>query len=143
MEDVLAVLDAAGSDRAALLGHSEGGNLAVLFAASHPERTIALVTAGIFAKRIWSPDYPWAPKREERERYLQTVEAEWGQDADVEHLAPSAARDEAFASTPGDLLPEKCEPGRWSGADPDEHGDRHPRSAACDQGPGTRPAPHG
>ena len=50
MDDVLAVLDAAGSERAALLGHSEGGNLAVLFAATHPKRTVALVTAGIFAR---------------------------------------------------------------------------------------------
>jgi class 3 adenylate cyclase len=96
MDDVMAVLDAAGSERAALLGHSEGGNLAVLFAATHPKRTVALVTAGIFAKRIWSSDYPWAPQREERERYLATVEANWGEDADVEHLAPSAARDEEF-----------------------------------------------
>jgi class 3 adenylate cyclase len=111
MEDVLAVLDAAGSDRAALLGHSEGGNLAVLFAATHPERTIALVTAGIFAKRIWSPDYPWAPKRDERERYLETVEAEWGQDADVEHLAPSAARDDAFARRLATYFRRSASPG--------------------------------
>jgi pimeloyl-ACP methyl ester carboxylesterase len=111
MEDVLAVLDAAGSDRAALLGHSEGGNLAVLFAATHPERTIALVTAGIFAKRIWSPDYPWAPKRGERERYLETVEAEWGRDADVEHLAPSAARDEAFARRLATYFRRSASPG--------------------------------
>jgi pimeloyl-ACP methyl ester carboxylesterase len=115
MEDVLAVLDAAGSDRAALLGHSEGGNLAVLFAATHPERTIALVTAGIFAKRIWSPDYPWAPKRDERERYLETVEAKWGEDADVEHLAPSAARDEAFARRLATYFRRSASPGAGAG----------------------------
>jgi len=61
MDDVVAVLDAVGSERTALFSHSEGGNLAVLFAATFPQRTIALVTAGIFAKRIWSPDYPWPP----------------------------------------------------------------------------------
>src|SRR5919202_80476 len=68
MDDLRAVLDAAGSEQAALLSHSEGGNLAVLYAATYPERTRALVTTGMFAARIWSPDYPWAPKPEERER---------------------------------------------------------------------------
>jgi class 3 adenylate cyclase len=111
MEDVLAVLDAAGSERAALLGHSEGGNLAVLFAATHPERTTALVTAGIFAKRVWSPDYPWAPKRGERERYIERVEAAWGEDADVEHLAPTAARDEAFARRLATYFRRSASPG--------------------------------
>jgi class 3 adenylate cyclase len=111
MSDVLAVLDAAGSERAAVLGHSEGGSLAVLFAATYPKRTIALVTAGIFAKRIWSPDYPWAPKREERERYLETVEANWGVDADVEHLAPSAARDPAFGRRLATYFRRSASPG--------------------------------
>src|SRR5438128_11896066 len=57
MDDVRAVLDAAGSEQAALLSHSEGGNLAVLYAATYPKRTRALVTTGMFAARIWSPDY--------------------------------------------------------------------------------------
>ena len=71
MDDVLAVLDAADSDRAAVMGHSEGGSLAVLYAATHPERVKALVTTGIFAKRSWSPDYPWAEKPVEREAYIE------------------------------------------------------------------------
>ena len=111
IDDVLAVLDAAGSERAALLGHSEGGNLAVLFAATHPSRCTALVTAGIFAKRIWSPDYPWAPRPEERERYMEKIEAEWGVDADVEHLAPSAARDEDFARRLATYFRRSASPG--------------------------------
>ena len=61
MDDVRAVLDAAGSDRAALFGASEGGNLSVLFAATYPARVRALVLLAAFAKRVWSPDYPWAP----------------------------------------------------------------------------------
>jgi pimeloyl-ACP methyl ester carboxylesterase len=96
MEDVEAVLDAAGSKRASLFSHSKGGSLAVLYAATHPERTTALVTAGIFAKRIWSPDYPWAPKPDDRAREIAELERTWGTDADVEHLAPSASRDPAF-----------------------------------------------
>src|SRR6184192_3118924 len=59
MDDVRAVLDAAGSEHAAVVGSSEGGNLSVLFAAVHPERVRALVLIGVYAKRLWSEDYPW------------------------------------------------------------------------------------
>jgi pimeloyl-ACP methyl ester carboxylesterase len=111
MEDVIAVLDAAGSERAALLGHSEGGNLAVLFAASHPSRTAALVTAGIFAKRVWSPDYPWAPTPEQRARDIDALERNWGVHADVEHLAPSAARDPAFGRRLATYFRRSASPG--------------------------------
>jgi pimeloyl-ACP methyl ester carboxylesterase len=61
MDDVRTVLDAVGSERAAVVGASEGGNLSILFAATHPERVHALVLVGVYAKRLWSPDYPWAP----------------------------------------------------------------------------------
>src|SRR5262249_51314273 len=74
VDDLVGVLDAAGSTQAALFSHSEGGSLAVLFAATYPERTQALMTAGIFAKRVWSPDYPWAPTPEERARSIEQVE---------------------------------------------------------------------
>src|SRR5919204_2405592 len=96
MDDVRAVMDAAGSGRAALFGFSEGGNLSVLFAATYPERTIALVTFGIFAKRVRSPDYPWAPTLEERERDIELTEQEWGREMDVDVLAPSVLGDPEF-----------------------------------------------
>ena len=111
LEDVIAVLDAAGSERAALLGHSEGGNLALLFAATYPSRTIALVTAGIFAKRVRSADYPWAPTPEQRSRDIETLERNWGVDADVEHLAPSAARDPAFGRRLATYFRRSASPG--------------------------------
>jgi len=111
MEDVIAVLDAAGSQRAALLGHSEGGNLAVLFAATHPDRTIALVTTGIFAARVRSDDYPWAPTPEERERDIAAMERNWGSEEDVEHLAPSAAGDKAFAQRLATYFRRSASPG--------------------------------
>ena len=66
IDDLRAVMDAVGSERAALFGVSEGGNMCALFAATHPERTSALMMAGSFAKRVWSPDYPWAPTPEKR-----------------------------------------------------------------------------
>jgi pimeloyl-ACP methyl ester carboxylesterase len=111
MDDVLAVLDAAGSDRAAVLGHSEGGSLAVLYTATYPERVVALVTTGIFAKRRWSPDYPWAQKPEERERYIAELERSWGAASDVERIAPSAARDPAFAARLATYFRQSASPG--------------------------------
>jgi pimeloyl-ACP methyl ester carboxylesterase len=96
MDDVRAVMDAAGSERAAVFGWSEGGLLSTLFAASYPQRAVALVTFGIFAKRLRSDDYPWAPTAEERGREIELVEQEWGREMDIEILAPSAAADPAF-----------------------------------------------
>jgi class 3 adenylate cyclase len=90
------VLDAVESKSAALFSHSEGGNLAILYAATYPGRTRALVSTGIFAKRSWSPDYPWAPKPDDREREIEELERSWGLTADVEHYAPSLADNEAF-----------------------------------------------
>src|SRR6266516_2716173 len=61
MDDIGAVMDAVGSARAALLGVSEGGTLSLLFAASHPDRTQALVLYGSWARRVAGPDYPYGP----------------------------------------------------------------------------------
>src|SRR5215831_7720118 len=96
MDDVRAVLEAVGSQRAAIFGHSEGGNMSTLFAATYPERTVALVTFGIFAKRVFSPDYPWAPTPEQRRQAYELVEREWGRDMDITDLAPSIAGNEVF-----------------------------------------------
>jgi pimeloyl-ACP methyl ester carboxylesterase len=111
MDDVIAVLDAAGSERAAVMGHSEGGNLAVLYAATHPERVIALVTTGIFAYRKWAPDYPWAEKPEERERYIEGLEGNWGADGDIHRIAPSAAADPAFTHRLAAYFRQSASPG--------------------------------
>jgi len=90
MDDVRAVMDAAQSRRAAVFGVSEGGNMSVLFAASFPERTTALVSFGVYARRVWSPDYPWAPRPEERAREIEAVERDWAQ-LDPTPLAPDAS----------------------------------------------------
>jgi class 3 adenylate cyclase len=98
MDDLRAVMDAAGSERAALFGHSEGGVMSVLFAATYPERTTALITLGTFAKRIWSEDYPWAPTPEQRAEEYAGIEQDWGRSVDLGVYAPSMAGDRAFAS---------------------------------------------
>ena len=89
MDDVRAVLDAVGSEHAAVFGFSEGGLMSVLFAATYPERTTALVLYGVFAKRIWSPDYPWAPKPDDRAREIEDLERNWAERMDLDKLAPS------------------------------------------------------
>jgi pimeloyl-ACP methyl ester carboxylesterase len=99
MDDVRAVLEAVGSERAALFGHSEGGNMCVLFAATYPERTAALITLGSFARRRGpDDDYPWAPTAEEREETATEIEQNWGhmRPQDVEYYAPSRFGDEQF-----------------------------------------------
>ena len=59
MDDLRAVMDAAGSDRAAVLGVVEGAPMSALFAATYPDRTAALVLRSGFARTLWAPDYPW------------------------------------------------------------------------------------
>ena len=87
MDDVRAVMDAVGSERAAVFGASEGGNMSLLFAATYPQRTIALCTFGCFSKRIWSPDYPWAPTPEERQATYDAIERDFANA--FKDLAPS------------------------------------------------------
>jgi class 3 adenylate cyclase len=91
MDDVRAVMDAAGSERAALFGFSEGGPMSCLFAATYPSRTAALVLYGTYAKRRDpDDDYPWAPAREERKAYAAAVERDWGMEADLGRMMPGA-----------------------------------------------------
>jgi class 3 adenylate cyclase/alpha-beta hydrolase superfamily lysophospholipase len=89
MDDVRAVMDAVACERAAIFGASEGGNMSMLFAATYPERTSALSTFGCTAKRIWSPDYPWAPTREKRRETFAETERHWTTGSGWNDVAPS------------------------------------------------------
>jgi pimeloyl-ACP methyl ester carboxylesterase len=71
MDDIRAVMDAVGSSHAALIGFSEGVPLGIVFAATYPERTDALVLMGGFARLRWAPDYPWGMSEEESDRDLE------------------------------------------------------------------------
>lgn len=95
MEDLHAVMDAAGSRRAALFGISEGGPMSALFAATYPERTSALVMSGCYAKWIRADDYPWAPTRADHEAAFDAYERNWGTPIGFKTVAPSAANDES------------------------------------------------
>ena len=96
MDDVRAVMDAAGSERAALFGVSEGGPMSMLFATTYPERVAALALYGTYAKRVRAADYPWAPTLEEHQDRLDVVERDWGGPVDLEAWAPSNVNDERF-----------------------------------------------
>ncbi|MEM1325495.1 MAG: alpha/beta fold hydrolase [Bacteroidota bacterium] len=97
MDDIRAVMDAVDSKKAILFGHSEGGSVSALFAATYPNRTLALIAFGIFAKRRSAPDYPWAPTDEERQVVYDMIENSWGSgEMNLTDLAPSKANDAAF-----------------------------------------------
>lgn len=97
MDDVRAVMDEVGSERAILMGHSEGGSMATLFAATYPERTDGLILVGTYAKRVWSPDYPWAPKPADRENEMDETERTWGDpDALPDYMLGDRKDDRAF-----------------------------------------------
>ena len=78
MDDVRAVMDAVGSERAVLLGVSEGGPMCSLFAATYPEKTEALITIGSYARRLRDIDYPWGPTRSERDAFCRRLLSDWG-----------------------------------------------------------------
>src|ERR1044071_7107130 len=96
MDDVRAVMDAVGSERAALCGVSEGGPMCSLFAATYPEKTLALVMIGTYAKRIRDDDYPWAPTTEQRQHFFEEMREQWGGPVGLEERAPSVAGDPRF-----------------------------------------------
>ena len=96
MDDVRAVMDAVGSERAALCGVSEGGPMCSLFAATYPEKTLALVMIGTYAKRIRDADYPWGPTAEQREQFFEVMRKQWGGPVGIDERAPSVAGDPAF-----------------------------------------------
>lgn len=92
MDDVRAVMDAAGCERAALLGMSEGATMCMLFAATYPERTSALVLWGAMARSTAAADYPWAPPREAvQEAQDELIGPMWGQGTTIEIFSPSMA----------------------------------------------------
>ncbi len=96
LDDVRAVMEAVGSERAVLLGVSEGGPMCSLFAATYPERTEALIMIGSYARRLRDDDYPWGPTREERDAFCQRIVDEWGGPVGLEERAPSKIGDPAF-----------------------------------------------
>ncbi len=95
-DDVRTVMQAAGSKRAALFGHSQGGQMAMLFAATYPGETSALVLADSCARQFDEADRPSSFSVDEQRLSLDRVEERWGTGATLDFLAPSLAGDQRF-----------------------------------------------
>ena len=104
MDDVRAVMDAVGSQKAALLGVSEGGPLSILFAATHPERTQALILYGAYARWLHADDYPIGMPWNEWDAMLAELEAGWGGPAGLAWYAPSLKDDPKLQQMWGGFL---------------------------------------
>ena len=98
MDDIRAVLDAVGSERAAFLGTSEAGALSLLFSATYPSRTTALVFLNSFARLAYAPDYPQGIPAEHAQRLLQAIEEGWGKGVAFEALVASQADNASMKS---------------------------------------------
>lgn len=97
IDDVRAVMDAAGIERATLFGVSEGGPMSMMFAATYPTRTTALALYGTFARLLRAPDYPIGMPPESLETFLEMIEQDWGTGSLSARLfAPSLVADEPF-----------------------------------------------
>ena len=100
MDDLRAVMDAAGSERAALLATFDAGAMACLFAATYPERVGALALYNPTVRGSWSPDFPWANTDDQTRQELEDIRTGWGTDAYVDRvihaIAPSRADDAAY-----------------------------------------------
>jgi len=111
MDDVRAVMDAVASKQAALLGVSEGGPMSLLFAATYPERTVALVIYGSYARRLWAPDHPYGKTAAEWDGFVQRLEREWGGPAALDIFAPSAVNDPNAQKGWANYLRQAASPG--------------------------------
>jgi class 3 adenylate cyclase/pimeloyl-ACP methyl ester carboxylesterase len=96
MDDVRAVMDAVGTERAALVGYWEGGPMSVLFAATYPERVSALVLWGATATFTRKDDYPWGPAPQANEAIVLAIEQWWGTGISNAVVAPGLVLDETF-----------------------------------------------
>jgi len=111
MDDVRAVMEAVGSERAALFGWSEGGPMCGLFAATYPERTAALIMAGSYARRMRSAEYPWGMTKDNLEAQLQGILDGWGTTVGMAVRCASRVGDAAFESWWARLLRQSATPG--------------------------------
>ncbi len=116
-DDIRAVMDAAGSERAAIMGVSEGGPMAVMFAATHPDRTLGLILYGAHATSRWSPDYPWGDTDDEIRNWFAEQErsprqmTEESARGSLAVSMPSMANDDDFVRFWASLMRMSISPG--------------------------------
>jgi pimeloyl-ACP methyl ester carboxylesterase len=111
MEDLHAVMDAAGSERAAIVGVSEGGPMGILFAATYPDRTTALVLNGSFARIARGPDQDFGYPEEDVDAIVEGFASGWGDGHAIANFFPSMARDPAVLENMARLERNSASPG--------------------------------
>ncbi len=113
MDDLRAVMDAAGSERAALIGTGHGAQMAVMFAATHPDRTESLLLANGYARLARADDYPWGIPAHVQDKMVEIQRTMWGDPASpsVEVIAPSLAGDETVRAWWARVERLACSPG--------------------------------
>lgn len=110
-EDIRAVMDAVGSERAALFGISEGGAMTAMFAACYPEKVSSIVMIGSYPCRLRKPDWPSGTRRGDFDMFVEHMEANWGNlGYMLEHLAPSVYADDAERAFFNRLLTQSASP---------------------------------
>ena len=98
MNDISAVMDAAGSSEACFLGYSEGGCMGALFAATYPQRTSGLITVGGYARWAQDTDFPFGTPLEEINDWFEIMEQRWGEAVAIEYAAPTLVDDEQYCN---------------------------------------------
>jgi len=116
MDDIRAVMDAAGSRRAALFGVSDGGCLCIAFAVAYPERSASLVTYGSFARRLRTADYPWGWSAEHLAEVLRGMDQGWASGKWWAAANPSVAGDERYQAWWARYLRAAASPSMGRGA---------------------------
>jgi class 3 adenylate cyclase len=111
MDDVVAVMDAVGSERAAVVAMLEAGAMACLFAATHPERTSALVLYEATPRMTAAADYDWPLTRDEREPLIEALGADWGSGERVVNITAGGAHNDRFKEWAGKLERLAASPG--------------------------------
>ena len=119
MDDVRAVMDDVGSERAVIFGVSEGGPMSILFAATYPERTLGLVAYGTSPRDAWAPDFPWGYTEQDLNEEIEDIGKRWGTieytlDALSGWGGPSAVDDTGFTTWLSSYMRLAASPGAAS-----------------------------
>jgi pimeloyl-ACP methyl ester carboxylesterase len=138
MDDIRAVMDVVGSDRAVVYGASESGMLALLFAATYPERTLALVIHGSYPSAKWEPGAPWGWREDEFAERLAAIERSWGTEEFLMREFPEQADDRELVH---DIYAPRREPGRHDRGRAHGVGHRCPRCPVGDPRSDANPPP--
>ena len=110
-DDVRSVCDAIGSEHVTLLGVSEGAPMCLLFAATYPVRTTAVILFGGYARRLQAPDYPWGMTMAQQQAFLEEIERDWGGPVGLDSRAPSKLGDARFRENWARYIRQGASPG--------------------------------